>query len=235
MPDFRKQRIAGRIIKSFLVLIVMAVNAIIIWRVFFSVRMPKEIDTIIGTDAAKAAYAEHGRDLVLLCQDQASITRAVGKNAGYFSVPECVFIPQANEVQVVFRYNNSTIKHLAEDYGLSAVPDKSEHLFDVTLVRTRDLTPETREDNADPDTLEYERFFAAPDRVVRETTSLYTYYRYVFENVSVEDVTAGVFADVYYVGDIDYNERAYGTLCLYLVEDDWLTYKLTKDDRKALE
>ncbi len=232
MPNFRKQRIAARVIKSMVAGLVIAVNVLIIWRVFFSVKLPDAIDALTPNEALRAAYAERGEALELWYQDQATVTRAE-KNSGYFSVPEFVFIPEAKQVQVVFRYNNGTIKSLARDYGLESVPAREAHLFDVTLVRTRDLTPEDKTDNDDPATLASERFFAAAEPI-REQTSLYTYYRYVFEGVTVEDVTAGIFVDIYYLGDIHYEKEAYGTLCIYSPDEERLAVKLTSDDKKAL-
>ncbi len=232
MPNFRKQRIASRVIKSMVMGLVLAVNLLIIWRVFFSANTPKAIDTLTPNEALRAVYAVRGDEMEMWYQDQPTVTRAES-NRGYFSVPEVVIIPEARQVQVVFRYNNGTIKNLARDYGLASVPNREEHLFDITLVRTRDLTPNDLSDNEDPTTLEPERFFADPEPI-REQTSLYTYYRYVFENVTVEDVTAGMFIDVYYLGDIDYEKKAYGTLCIYLIEEERLEIGLTADDKKTL-
>ena len=145
---------------------------------------------------------------------------------------DCVFIPEASQVQIVFRYNNSTIRHLAADYGLNRIPDKSEELFDVTLLRTTDLTPSDTSDNGDPSTFSKDRIF--PTSCTRAETSLYTYCRFVFDGVTVASDTDGIFADVYYRGDIDYTKDAYGTLCLFASGDKWLDYTLSSGDRKAL-
>ena len=193
--------------------------------------MPDSVDSLLPNAALHSAYESNGGVLTLRYQDQASITRAEN-NAGYFSVVSCVFIPEANQVQLVFRYNNSTIQHLAEDYGLEQVPPKSDHLFDVSLVRTTDLTPSDRSDNLDPSTLSKERILPTQSR--RDETLLYTYYRYVFDGVRVEDVTDGIYADIYYVGSTDYALPAYGTLCIYSWDEEWLTYKPSKTDRQAM-
>lgn len=231
MPNSRTPRIIGRVIRSLFGLFVFAVCALMIWRVFFSARIPSEVDHLLPNQRICAAYEEKGDGLILLYQDQASITRSEGAY-GYFSVPRCVFIPEAEQVQIVFRYNNSTIRKVAVDKGLDDVPDRSMELFDVTLVRTADLTPDDPTDNTDRETLSETRYF--PTQVIRTNTSLYTYYRLVFEGVSVEADTVGVFADVYYLGDKNYNESPYGALCLYDNGSAWLTYKMTTDDRKAL-
>lgn len=233
MSSRRTYRLIGRIIKAFFILLIVAVNALLIWRVFFSARIPSAVKGLAANDTLRAAYAENGSDLVLQYQDQASITRAEN-NAGYFSVVQCVFIPQANQVQVVFRYNNSTLKHLAEDYGLPETPSRDLTLFDVSLVRTTDLTPDNPDDNQDPATLSSERFFPSAD-VTRKQTALYTFIRYTFDGVTVLPDTDGVFFDVYYNEQIDYSASAYGTLCLYDCRDRWLTYKLSSADKQALK
>lgn len=187
---------------------------------------------MIAGERLSAAYAQYGDELQLLYQDQASITRAEN-NYGYFSVTQCVFIPEAGQVQIVVRYNNSTIRHLKEDYALEEMPSREDTLFDVTLVKTTDLTPDDPDDNLDPAKLSRERY-SPSEGTVRATTALYTYCRYVFEGVCVDDLTVGVFADIYYVEDIDYDREAYGTLCLYDNLSEWLEYDLTKADRESL-
>lgn len=232
MPNFRTHRMIGWVVKTLVGLFVFAVIAVLLWRIFFSANIPDTIDTLAVNEDILAAYEEHGEDIQLLYQDQGTVTRAE-HNYGYFSVPKCTFIPEANQVQVVFRYNNSTLSHLATDYELGEIPSRDADLFDVTLVRTTDTTPDDKSDNTNAETLVKERFF--PTDVKRETTSLYTYYLYVFEDVSVEELTAGMFVDIYYNGDIDYEKSAYGTLCIYAPDEEWLNRTLTGADKKALE
>ncbi len=229
----RLPRILGRIIKILFTLLIILLNGIIVWRVFFSATIPKDLRDITPTEAGSAAYAQYGSDLVVQNQNQASVTKSE-TTYGYFSAPQVVFIPQANQVQVVFRYNNSTIEHLKEDYALPELPSKDSELFDVTLSKTTDLTPESMADNEDASKLLLTRYFPTADKTERETTLLYTYYRFVFDNVSVDDLTVGVFLDVYYLSDVDYGKKPYGTLCLYWNEDPWLPYALSAGDKAAL-
>ncbi len=230
MPRYKTPRIIGGIAKLFFSLFILSVCSLLIWRVFISTRVPDSIRPIKKTDELAAAYQTHGENLILRYQEQATITRG-DHNYGYFSVSSCVFIPQANQVQIVFRYNNSTIKSLAKDYGLAELPKKSEHLFDVTLVKTTDLTPENDADDLDPTTLHSERIFPTGEPI-REETSLYTYYRYVFDGVTIEDVTDAIYVDVYYVGALNYEEKPYGALCIYTWDEEWLDYKLSKEEKK---
>ena len=230
MTHGHNMRVFWRVVKWSISLLLVLICGILIWRMCSS-GDPEQVKYLMGNEALYEAYEKHGDDLVLQYQNQDTITLAP-HNRGYFSVTQYVFIPEAKQVQLVFRYNNSTIKHLAEDKGLAAVPDKSEELFDVTLVTTTDLTPDNREDNANIDTLEMKRY--TPSAATRAETSLYTYYRFVFDNIEITPEMLFVFVDVYYEGDLNYEEPAYGTLCLYDDESPWVTYKLSRTERKML-
>ena len=233
MPDFRAQRIFGKVVRLTLTFFVFAITALVLWRVFFSANIPDTIKPLNVNDRTRAAYEQYGDDMVLRYQNQKSLTYGT-HNAGYFGVAEYVFIPQADQVQVVLRYNNSTLKNLAKDYGLSAIPDKAGDYFDVTLLHVTDLTPDNAEDNADP--AAQQRVRIAPTSVTRDTTSLYTYYRLVFDGVTIdEQAISHVFLDIYYVEDLDYEKDPYGTLLLYDHLHEWLPRKLTKADKQAFQ
>ena len=230
MKNGHSMRVFWRVVKWSISLLLCLICGILIWRLCSS-GDPEEVKYLMGNDALYEAYEEHGKDLILQYQLQDTITLAE-YNRGYFSVTQYVFIPEARQVQLVFRYNNSTIKHLAVDYELEVVPDKSEDLFDVTLVTTTDKTPENREDNANTEHLTMERYY--PTTFKRTETSLYTYYRFVFDNVEITPDMLYVFADVYYMGDLNYDERPYGTLCLYDDASKWVSYKLSRAERQML-
>lgn len=231
MPNGHNMRVFGRVVKWSISLLLCVICGILLWRVFSS-GDPKEVKYLMGNDALYEAYDAHGDDLILQYQMQDTITLAE-YNRGYFSVTQYVFIPEAKQVQLVFRYNNSTIKHLAQDYKLDEIPDKSEDLFDLTLVTTTDKTPDKSEDNADANTLTMTRYY--PSASTRTETSLYTYYRFVFDGIEITPDILYVFADIYYEGDLDYEKRPYGTLCLYDDQSPWVTYKLSRTERKMLE
>lgn len=227
MARSRAPRIIGRIFKTFGVLLVLCVTCILGWRVCAS----EDYEITHGlsvNEPLKDAYAEHGEDLILQYQKQPSITKAE-KNYGYFSVVECVFIPQANQVQLVVRYNNSTLEHLKADYELDEIPDREEDHYDVTLVLTEDIAPGSNNEKAP------EHRIHATGEPIRENTRLYTYRRYTFDNVKLTDDTAGVFVDIYYNGDVNYEAEAYGTLLVYDRDSEWIAYKPSKSEWDLLE
>ena len=230
MTNGHNMRVFLRVVKWSISLLLVLICGILGWRLCSS-GDPEQVKYLINNPALQKAYDEHGNKLTLQYQMQDTITTAE-YNRGYFSVTQYVFIPEARQVQLVFRYNNSTIKHLAQDYKLAEIPDKSEELFDLTLITTTDLTPDNREDNGDTDFLKMERYY--PSTATRTETSLYTYYRFVFDGVEVTPETLFVFADVYYEGDLNYDERPYGTLCLYDDESAWVSYELSGKERRML-
>lgn len=220
-----------RLFRFFVIALLLGVNAVIFWR-FCSAGLPSQFKTLSPNHTLAAAYAAQGEKLTAFTQKQPSITRGT-ESYGYFSVEQCVFYPEAKQVQVVFRYNDSTLTHLAEDKKLSETPPKSGTYFDVTLLRTTDLTPKDKTDNSDPATLAQNRYHATgtPERL---ETSLYTYFRYTFDGVEFEKDTDGIFVDVYWLGDLNYKESSYGTLVIWDSGSKNQTVELSSADHNAL-
>jgi len=223
-------KIIGKTFKYLFLAFVLFINVAIIFRMCSSGE-PSSMKVLMVNDKTLTAYEQYGDDITMFYQNQYSITRA-DTNSGYFSVESVVFIPEAQQVQVLVRYNNSTIDALATDYNLDTVPERDEELFDVTLFKTIDLTPDDTEDNDISENLSSERYF--PSEKIKDTKTVYNYYKYIFDGVSSEDAV-GIFVDIYYNQNIDYEKSAYGTLCIYDNQSDNITYKLTSADKKALQ
>ena len=176
--------------------------------------------------------------LTLTYKEYDNATRA-DKNYGYFFITRVDIIPEANQIQLVLRYNNSTISSLKKDYGLEKEPAREEDLFDLTLVSVTDLTPENKNDNAakdfDPEVMKKTRYFPTESYTVSDQKNMYNYRKFVFEDVPIEELTLALYVDIYYNEDINYENDAYGTLCIW----DYLAYdrshELTANDIKALE
>ena len=220
-------KIIGRIIKYFFFFIIIAINAIMLWRIFFS-GDPSEIKPLVANEKLVSVYNEKGNDLVLKTQKQKALAES-----GRFSVTDCVFIPEADQIQITVRYNNSTLRRLAEDFELSTAPEKKDELFDITVVKTTDLTPENDEDNLKRENLKEERFYPAGEPKTAYT-SLYTYKKFIFDNIEWEDAV-GLFLDIYYVGDMDYSDVPYDALCIYDALMDMDERGLSGADKRALK
>jgi len=225
--------IAGKVLYGLLALGIFLMVVYLLWRIYFSDNIPKELEGLSPNAVLADTYETYGDDMRLQTQEHINITRNE-HNYGYFAVPQFVFIPEANQVQVLLRYNNSTLKATAKDFGLSEVPLRGEIVYDVSLLQIKDLTPEDLSDNKDgSDTLGEQRIKPAAHTI--KTTKLYTFILYTFDNVTVTDDTLVIYLDVYYGGAVDYEAKTYGTLRLYHNESEWLDVKLEKSDKKALE
>lgn len=225
-------------------LAVLAVCAFMIWRVF-STGTPKELDTLSVNDKLLSAYSEQGESLYMFKQNQDIITRA-DYNSGYFAIPDYAFIPDANQLQLVFRYNNSTLKAVATDKELSEIPDREGDYFDVSIVFYVDLTPDNSEDNEFTNSENVKKIRCRGHVVGKDKTTLYNFYRYTFyfdeaeEPIDLNELMAGneliaIHAQFYYNEGLDYNDSPYGALLLYDPAAKNLTIELTSGDKKALE
>ena len=226
-------KIIGNVIKAFVYSIIALIVIFFVWRIWFSTDIPNNVEQLVITDSLIEAYNNTNGELYAFDQDQYTITRAE-ENYGYFSIEQYVIIPEARQVQIIFRYNNSTIEKIAQKYNLGEIEDRTQELFEVTLVKTEDMTPDISSDNYDESKLIKTRYHAS--EVIEAHTLLYNYYRIVFEDVDIDAETFGLFADIYYVGAInDYAESADGTLCLYdylMVKDE---YEFESSDIKRIK
>ena len=237
-------RITGRIIKGLILAAIFSVIILIIWRVFSS-NTPRSLKAMIPNEKLAAAYEEHGKDLYIFSQDQKSITTAA-HNRGYYAVSECYIIPDANQIQIVFRYNNSTVRHIAEDKQLESVPSLDAELFDVSLSVQLDKTPDNDADNTgdNKDTVEYRRI--TPSQVAHDRKNLYNYYRFVFDfdeiGLSLSEILdngtlLAVYTDIYYCyeTEVNYDAEAEGVLCIYDYKTDIVEERLKARDRRAIK
>lgn len=230
----------GRVLKFLFVCVILTVCVFMLWRIF-STGIPKEIDTLMPNEELRLAYAEKGKELNIFTQKYDEITTAE-HNYGYFAVPKAVFIPELDQAQIVFRYNNSTLTSLATDYSLSAAPDREKDVFDVSLVFYIDLTPEDLEDNDDIGSENIKEIRVLPDDSISERTTLYSFYRYSFDfddeldmqQLIDDGLLISVHAEFYYLEDLDYNESPYGALSLYHHQRSNRDVKITARDKKAL-
>ena len=199
--------------------LVFSIIGLLLWRVFLSDRIPKDMKTLLVNDATYEAYVAEGEDVRLYTQTQDKLI-VNGDTAGYFWVSQAVFVPEAAQVQILVRYNNSTLDHIAEDFKLDSVPAREEKVIDVTL-RVRGAEGE-------------ELRVHATGEPVSDSTSMYNYRKYIFDGVSVDDATAEIFVDFYYAERVDYEKLPYGTLLVYDAESDDEPLRLKARDKKAL-
>lgn len=221
----------GKALKWTARILIWGIIALVLWRVIFSGRVPKNMMTITANDAVCGAY-EDGL-LEIFTQDCAPVNMG-SETAGYFWVCQALFIPEANQVQVLVRYNNSTLEHIAEDFGLGDnIPARGDDVIDVTLAVWVDPDP-TNETTTDR---ELTRIQPTGEELV-DQTAMYNYRRYVFDGVALDDISLGgvinMSVDIYYAGSVNYDRAAYGTIVIYEPRYENLPYTLTGRDKRAL-
>ncbi len=233
-------RIAGRLIKLAFILIIAAVNILFLWRIFSS-SDPRSMNMLQPNAALAEAYAADNALSDAFYQDQRTLTSSE-ENYGYFGVTRTAFIPSANQAQLTFRYNNSTIRATQKDYALPQTPARTDELYDVTLLVAVDLTPENKDDNLSdsPEAVAYHRVHGRC--VAQDQKNVYNYRKLVFDfgeldlgALKRDGLLIAIYADVYYVGDINYDEKPYGTLCLYDYLSADLPVKVSSADKAAIE
>ena len=231
------------VFKTLITALILFVVSLLLWRIYDSYAIPSELTDLSVNNTVAEAYEQGGGELTLLTQGQNSTTRNPS-NYGYFTVSRAVFIPEAKQLQLLVRYNDSTLKALKNDYSLDFDPDKELDWYDVSVVLSTDLTPDDDGDNlsANKESVLLSRI--APTEVVEsEHIGRYSYRKLIFDGISLDTDTLAVYVDFYYKGDIAYNEAdfdiytdtAYGTLCIYTFEDRSATESLSRAEKKAIE
>lgn len=198
--------ILGHVVRFLFVLLLIAMITVLLWRVVFSQNPPDGFDGITGNDTLRAALDEHGK-ITVLEQEQTKYTEGAD-NYAYFNLEYCYFFKEADQVQLVLFYNNSTLEHLAEDRGLSEVPARGEEIFSLKMTQILDVTPADFTKASENDILTEERVIA-PSKCEVTTNSLYTFLRYTFDGVDLDTDTVVIYLDMCY------EEKSYGTLRLY--------------------
>ena len=224
------QYVARFIFRTICFLMIATVLGIIAWRILTS-GVPTEMKTLIGNDKLSAAYSENNGNLNIFYQgDLDNITRTE-YNSGYFSVHNVAFIDEAEQLQVVVRYNNSTLKNLQKDLGLTKADSRDEDVFDIRITVMYDLTPDNKNDNdgQTPSAVKKVTFLASEYTTMQK--NLYNYKKYVVDGIKITDDVIAVYVDVFYDKDV----MSEGTLCIYDYRYPIDNYKLTKKDIQAMQ
>ena len=228
-------RVAGFIFKGLLTLLIVSVVGILAFRIIDSKIVPSKVKTLTPNEKLSEVYEKYDGNLSIYYQDQGKYTRE-DKNYGYFANEGAVFIEEAQQLQVTLSYNNSTLEHTKNDYRLPESPSRDEQVYSISLRIMYDLTPDNKDDNdgKTESAVRYERIMPTGDPISHKKT-LYNYRKFIFDNVVIDDTVIAVLLDIHYVGDVNYEKDAYGSLLLYHFEEENLEYKMTLADKNALK
>ena len=233
MAKSTTSRIIGWAVKAVIGLMIGAILGVLLWRIMSS-GDPASMKALQPNDKLCDAYAAYladtdpdKGDFIIVHQRYDTIIRE-GEAKGYFSVTQADFLPAADQLQITFRYNNSTLKYVAEDFGKPEPLERGKDWFDVTVTGAYDLTPDNDADNSvnDPESVRFERY--QPTACVKDTKNLYNYERLTFDGIDIldhidengepvmrADVLA-VYVDIYFNESIDYEKEPLGTLIIYV-------------------
>lgn len=217
--------ILGHMMRALLALAIFAMCGFLVWRVSFSQKPPKEMRILADNAILSAAYEANGGELTVMTQDQIPYTQAADKNYAYFNLDHCVFIKEADQIQLVLFYNDSTLERLQEELGLAACPPRGEEIFHVKLTQYVDVTPDGGEAQTE------QRDFT-PTAAEYGTNSMYTFVRYTFDGVELEDVdNVVIYLDIFYAEE----SESRGTLRLFHRESMSDERPLDSKERKEIE
>ncbi|MBO5899089.1 MAG: hypothetical protein J6R04_08775 [Clostridia bacterium] len=228
----RGRIIVGRVFTYAFRVLVFGIIALVLWRVLLSDRIPKEARTLLVNEATYAAYLAEGESLTMYtqAQDEIAVNETEDGVYGLFWVSQTVFIPEADQIQILTRYNNSTLRHIATDFKLAEIPAREDIVADVTLVVTTDPTPLDRE-NGDEVKVRY----AASGAPAVDETSMYNYRKYIFDGVDFDPATTvDITVEFFYIDRVDYDDLPYCSLRIFDREFEIDPLTLTSRDERAL-
>lgn len=226
-------RIIGRVLTWTFRAVIAAIIALVLWRVLFSARVPGAAKVLLVNDKTYEAYEVQGENLSMFTQTRDQLTRLETDKGvyGLFWVTQTRFLPEADQVQLLVRYNNSTLRYIAEDFKLDAVPDRRDDIIGVTLVVTTDPTPDDTK-NGDSHSV---RYTATASPEIFET-SMYNYRKLIFDGIDLNDPTlVDVTVHFHVTPYQDESDLPYGSLCIYSGDLPKEPEALTRRDRRALE
>ena len=228
MAKSTTSRLIGWAVRLLIGAMIGAILGVLLWRILSS-GDPASMKAIQPNQPLYDAYSSYTEqdDFPVLHQRYDTIIRD-GEAKGYFSVTQADFLIAADQLQITFRYNNSTLKYVAQDFDKPEPLERGKDWFDVTVTVAYDLTPDNPDDNDvnSAESVRFERF--QPASCIKDTKNLYNYERLTFDGVDIfdhfdedgnpvmrADVLA-VYVDIYFNEDIDYEQNALGTLIIYV-------------------
>lgn len=131
-----KVAIVARIIQILIAVFLILVIGLVIARIILFNFYPSTVTNVLYTDALSAYRDKNGTADLMTQPNEILYDDA---DEGNFFFDKLVCSPNADHLQVAFKYNVSLIKAINEEYKTNLDPnaDPSE-LFDIKLVKTRD-------------------------------------------------------------------------------------------------
>ncbi|MCQ2436312.1 MAG: hypothetical protein MJ101_05345 [Clostridia bacterium] len=175
--------------------LVVGIYAILGYRMFTGLGVPKSYTKMVWTDEAKQAYDESGGTLTVYSQtprnQYAYAQTAESQSDGHYSIYEMKYIPALKQVQFTLRYNNGTVKDLKTDIVSEYLSDGEIYASYVDALKSH---PEAQSAVDAVDDMPF--YFVLRDnngmiyttyQYTESHKGLYNYVRLVFDGVTLFD------------------------------------------------
>lgn len=177
-------KLFGKLFKYTILSVSFLIFAFFIFRLAFS-GTPKELRRIVWTPQAIEAYRSSPETFEAIEQEQETYIT----NDGKFWILDVVYLPEAKQLQMVIKYNDSTLKYLKEALGTETLPEEP---FVYSLL--------------DNNGARYETHTQETGRRLN-----YNYRLLAFENIDLTDISV-MYVDIYYTDAVDYEKAPYSSL-----------------------
>ena len=221
----KTKKIAKITFKTVILAISFFIYAFFIFRLCSTQDAPESVSSIVWNETARAAYTADPDGFQILKQEPSTIITDNGR----FWISDVIYLPQAKQLQLTIKYNDSTLKYLKEALVNQMNAQNGEDAVPLTV---DDITlPEEAFDYSVLDN-SGNRYHEHSSISAREQN--YNYRRLVFENITVPE-HAAFYIDMYYVDAVDYSAIPYGSLLAWntsLKVEQLETKKYLPDDLK---
>ena len=209
--DGGKMLLAGRIVKSVLVLFMFVLAGLLFFRFWLNGHYPREMRELIPTDSLRAAYASG--ELTVKTQEIRVIYE--DPNEGLFFADHMVFSEDTGSLQVTVRWNKSTLSKLAERYAGEFDPEAEEPFTYRLFARTDAGTDEILTGGGE--VIRGEVY--SPVATEKDSCAMYHYERIAFEGVEFENVP-WIRIEIYRNGETLYE----GDIVIYENHEEYRTF-----------
>ncbi len=165
---------------------------------FFIIRIitsqdPGAIKGFVWNQTALDAYNASPESFAVENQEISSFYNSDGLTDGLFRINEAKYVKSIGQLQVAVRYNNSTLKTVAAEYGLESLPSGENFIYILTDANGNEYTDYS---------------FKALSK------NVYNYRQLIFDGVDYE--SAGTLTvEMYYVGDVDKTKGPIASILIY--------------------
>ena len=190
-------------VKSLFVLLIIFVYALLFFRMCSVDDIPDEFKDLYIDDSLKGLYNSENGSEKFIYQDLTKYN--TDKDSyGYFSAASVVIIPEADQVQMIIKYNISPLEHVKEKYDLSVSIDRNRtDTFELSLVvksATEQIVEKAEEGQELPDYNNENNYTLSryyPTKTEFVNAGRHNYIRCVFTNVNMDSTTLlGAFCDI---------------------------------------